>query len=102
MYWDDVENHLGDERLAQLWLADADVRASGNRAVGRASGEWPLEWFSREFASILPLQSCAVLGCGTGALERDLVRKRIASQVTAIDVAPSAVAFAEREAQKEG
>ena len=102
MYWDDVENHLGEERLAQLWLANADVRAAVNRAVSGAPGEWPLEWFRREFSSLLPLQDCAVLGCGTGALERDLVRKRIANQVTAIDVAPSAVAFAEREAQKEG
>lgn len=102
MYWDDVENHLGNERLTRFWLANADVRAAVNSAVSGAPDEWPLEWFGREFGSILPLRNCAVLGCGTGALERDLIRKRIVSQVTAIDIAPSAVAFAEREARTDG
>lgn len=101
-YWNDIDNHVGDERLSRLWLADADIRRAVNAAVAGSPDEWPLEWFAREYAGILPFERCAVIGCGTGALERDLLLKRIATHVTAIDVAPAAVQFAEEEAERSG
>lgn len=102
VYWNDVKNHVGSDRLAQLWLADETVRRSVNAAITGSPDEWPLEWFARKFAEHLPFRRCAVIGCGTGALERDLLSKRIATQVTAVDIAPSAVAFAEQEATRSG
>jgi SAM-dependent methyltransferase len=101
-YWDDVNHHVGDERMSWLWLADTDVRQAVNAAVAGSPHEWPLEWFAREYAALLPLGKCAVMGCGTGALERDLLSKRIAAHVTAVDVAPAVVAFAQREAERSG
>lgn len=102
IYWDDVNNHVGEERMSRFWLADTEVRQAVNAAVTGSPHEWPLEWFAREYAALLPFGKCAVIGCGTGALERDLLSKRIAAHVTAVDVAPSAVAFAQREAERGG
>jgi SAM-dependent methyltransferase len=102
VYWNDVGKHIGEERLEQFWLANDDVRAAVNEAVSGSPGSWPLEWFAREFASFLPTGTCAVIGCGTGALERDLLRKGIARRVVAIDIAPTAVAHARRTAESEG
>jgi SAM-dependent methyltransferase len=102
MYWDDVEKHIGQERLSQFWLANDDVRRHVNRLVTGSPEEWPFGWFARQFRSILPLDRCAVIGCGTGALERFLVKNQIAREVVAIDVASGAVGFAESEAIREG
>jgi SAM-dependent methyltransferase len=101
-YWDEVGHHLGDERMLRFWLAHPDVRAYVNEAVSGSPDVWAVEWFGREFRDLLPLDRCAVIGCGTGSLERDLVRRNIARSVTAIDVAPAAVAFAREEAEREG
>lgn len=98
MYWDDIDHHRGADRRTRLWLANPDVRQSVNAAVSGSAGEWPLDWFVREFPQLVPLGKCAVIGCGAGALERDLVSKGTAEQVVAVDAAPSVVAFAEQEA----
>lgn len=101
-YWDEVGHHLGDERMLRFWLAHPDVRAYVNAAVSGSPDVWAIEWFGREFRDLLPLDRCAVIGCGTGAVERDLVRRGLVRSVTAIDVAPAAVAFAREEAEREG
>ncbi|MCA1732149.1 MAG: class I SAM-dependent methyltransferase, partial [Acidobacteria bacterium] len=101
-YWDEVGHHLGDERMLRFWLADTDVRAYVNAAVSGSPDVWAIEWFGREFRDLLPLDRCAVIGCGTGAIERDLVRRKLVRSVTAIDLAPAAVAFAREEAEREG
>jgi SAM-dependent methyltransferase len=101
-YWNDVENHEGAERLSQFWLADPEVRRSVNASVTGSPDEWPLEWFAREFRQMLPLGRCAVIGSGTGALERDLLAKKIVLHATAVDVASGAVAFARDEAARAG
>jgi SAM-dependent methyltransferase len=101
-YWDEVAHHLGDERMLRFWLAHPDVRAYVNEAVSGSPDVWAVEWLGREFRDLLPLDRCAVIGCGTGAVERDLVRRGLARSVTAIDVAPAAVAFARAEAEREG
>jgi SAM-dependent methyltransferase len=101
-YWDEVGHHLGDERMLRFWLAHPDVRAYVNEAVSGSPDVWAIEWFGREFRDLLPLDRCAVIGCGTGAVERDLVRRGLARSVTAIDVAPAAVTFARQEAGARG
>lgn len=85
-----------------FWLARPSIRAAANRAVSGEAGVWPLEWFASAYAAHLPFRRAAVIGCGLGELERDLLRKNVAATISAIDVAPNAVAFARREAEREG
>lgn len=102
MYWDAIDHHLGSARLERFWLAHPRVRASVNRTLTGNPERWPLEWFRDAFESRLPVDHALVLGCGTGALERDLVGKKIVSRVTAVDIAPEAVRYAADRAGKEG
>jgi hypothetical protein len=46
-YWDDVNHHVGDERMSWLWLADTDVRQAVNAAVAGSPHEWPGSWAAR-------------------------------------------------------
>lgn len=101
-FWNEIEHHVGAERMSRLWLADPDVRRAVNLSVSGSETEWPLEWFARAYRKMLPFRSCAVIGCGTGALERDLVMKEIVRDVIGVDVASEAIAFARAEAERSG
>ena len=87
MYWDDLEVHDGGERIEEIWLNHPLVRAEANRRISGHPAVWPTEWFAREFATHLPLRSAAVIGCGTGAFERDLISRDVAAYVHAVDIA---------------
>lgn len=101
MYWDDVGNHEGSTRLSALWLAHPRVRAAVNEAVTGDPNVWPLEWFSELFSERMPLERGAVIGCGTGNLERDLRRKQVCTHIDAIDVGEHVVRHAMETAQRE-
>lgn len=100
-YWDDVEHHLGS-RMDYFWLADPIVRRAVNRDVSGNPDVWPVEWLAERFRAELPLERSAVIGCGTGNLERALVKLGVVREITGVDIAPNAVAYAKRTAEEEG
>jgi SAM-dependent methyltransferase len=61
-----------------------------------------LEWFQRAFSDRLPLRNALSIGCGAGALERDLVAKGICERITGIDVAGPPLEKARRDAASAG
>jgi len=100
-FWNDVEHHLGEARDG-FWMAHPDVRARINSAVSGDPACWPTQWFRHRFADRLPLGRALSIGCGTGGLERDLVRQGIVLHVTGIDLAAEPLAYARAAAEAEG
>jgi SAM-dependent methyltransferase len=79
------------------WLEHPRVRDYVNRLVGGGEPMWPLDWLQqwlggRRFDRVLSI------GCGTGALERDLVRRDIARRVDAFDGSLASLNIARAEA----
>ena len=87
------------------WLAHPLVRArvntfaSGNPNV---DGYGRLKLLLRERGVALPLGRAVSLGCGFGALERNLAAEGIIREIDAYDIAPEAVAGARRLAAEAG
>ncbi len=83
------------------WLEHPLIREAINRRVSGSSGGWPLDWFEcilngRRFARALSI------GCGTGALERDLVRRGICGRVEAFDGSIQSLLLAVDASRKNG
>lgn len=99
--WDDADRHAPSE---YFWLADPNVRARVNERITGDPSVWPIPWFrSRpEIAARLPFGRVLSVGCGTGGLERDLVRSGVASRAVGVDVAMAPLAAARRAAGAEG
>ena len=102
MYWDNLDYHEGGRCVESIWMSHPAIREEINRRISGSKGRWPLEWFAERFDSALPFESAVTIGCGTGALERDLVRKKIASRVTGLDIAPAPIERAREAAEAEG
>jgi SAM-dependent methyltransferase len=102
MYWDDVERHAGGSHMEEIWLANPAVREAVNRRITGSSHRWPLDWFQEAFADRLPFEESVTVGCGAGALERDLVSRGICRRITGIDVAGPPLEKARQEAAAAG
>ncbi len=102
MYWDNLDLHDGGSRIDEIWLNHPRIREEANRQISGDPNVWPTAWFANAFAADLPLRSAVVIGCGTGAFERDLLRKNAAVHVTAIDVVGQPLRRATELAAAEG
>lgn len=102
MYWDDIERHAGGSHMEEIWLAHPAVREAVNRRITGSPHRWPLDWFQEAFADRLPLAEAVTVGCGAGALERDLVSRGICKRITGIDVAGPPLERAREEASAAG
>lgn len=80
------------------WMEHPSIREYINGNFGNA---WPLDWFEKNFPGRRFARALSV-GCGTGALERDLVRRGICDQVVAFDASIQSLQIAEAEARAEG
>jgi SAM-dependent methyltransferase len=74
-------------------MADPAVREYINTSISGIPQAWPMDWFAhwlrgRQFASALSV------GCGTGALERDLVSREICLRVDAFDGSSQSIQIA--------
>jgi SAM-dependent methyltransferase len=87
--------------VPKTWLAEPAVRRYVNESVTGAPGVWPIEWLARR-VDAKPLPRCVSLGCGDGALERDLARKGLCERVLGLDVSRAAVERARQAAKSEG
>jgi len=83
------------------WTAHPQVRHYINRAVGGDKGTWPLDWFQQRYPGQV-FDHALSIGCGSGALERDLVRRGIVKAVKAFDASPASIQLARELAAGEG
>jgi len=98
-YWDQLDHHLDRDRF---WMIHPLVRADINRRISGDPAKWPLDWFTERFRERLPLSRVLSVGCGVGNLERDLVRRGIATHVVGIDTTTRPVEAAREAAAAEG
>lgn len=101
-YWSDLDRHAGGRQMEDIWLVHPDVRAAVNVLISGDRDRWPLDWFQETFADRLPLADALTIGCGTGALERDLIHRGICSRITGVDVAGPPLERAREEAAAAG
>jgi SAM-dependent methyltransferase len=82
-------------------MSEEHCRRAANLMVTGSGDEWPMEWFGRVYAKS-PFDIGLSLGCGDGALERDVRKKRICHEIVGIDLSEGALHIAAEEAAKEG
>lgn len=93
------------EDAGWYWLAHPTVLARSHRL---ASGDPNRDAYSRlvellrERGVTLPIAHSISIGCGFGALERDLTARGIVGEVDAYDIAPVAIVEAKRQARQLG
>jgi SAM-dependent methyltransferase len=85
----------------RTWMHEPTVRRYINECVSGSPDTWPIDWLAivlgdRRFGSAISL------GCGAGALERDLLAKAICSHLLGIDVSADALSLARSTAAKQG
>ena len=92
-------------QLGRYWLAHPMVQARVNVL---ASGRPDADAYERlgelltQRGYHLPIREAISVGCGFGALERDLTRRGLARQILGLDLADGAIAEARRLAAVEG
>ncbi len=77
-------------------MSEEVVRRYINQSVTGSPDVWPIEWLQARVAS--PLTSAVSLGCGEGALERDLISKGLCGSILGIDISTAALKLAEARA----
>ena len=83
------------------WLSAPPVRLCVNSRLDPGRPCWPLDWLTTYLAGRRFRRALSV-GCGTGALERDLVRRDLCAHVDAFDGSLASLAIARSEARREG
>jgi SAM-dependent methyltransferase len=96
-FWDGEHQ----EPRAHTWMEHPLVREAINRRIGGERPQWPMDWFG-EWTRGKTFRRGLSIGCGTGALERDLIRRRICGSIDAIDISLSAVVAARAAADDAG
>lgn len=96
-YWSHAFEHGG----VTTWMSEERCRLSINELISGSPNEWPMEWFQRVFSPD-PQSIGLSLGCGDGALERDVRKKGICRQITGIDLSARALELAADTAASEG
>jgi SAM-dependent methyltransferase len=89
------------ERRHSEWMGCIEVREYLNTLIGGSRGVWPFDWLERLLAG-RRLPRALSIGCGTGALERDLIRRGISERCDAFDGSIGSLAIAKAEAEREG
>lgn len=83
------------------WMAHPAVRRYINSSISGDPGCWPIDWLVRTFPG-LHVSSALSVGCGTGALERDLLSRGICESMVAFDGSQVSIDIACSEAQNAG
>ena len=84
------------------WMELPAVREYILRSISGADYRlWPTDWLLRWLNGRV-FDRALSIGCGTGALERDLIRKNIARTVDAFDGSTNSLRIARAEAAREG
>lgn len=85
------------------WTHLPAIRAAINHKVSGDASVSPLAWFFQTIAAerVLPLNRVLVLGCGGGALEREIAQAGWAREIVAIDLSAKVLEVAQAQAQTE-
>jgi SAM-dependent methyltransferase len=87
----------GGERT---WLHEPPVRRYVNQSVTGSEDRWPMDWFAERCATAF--RRGLSLGCGEGALERDVVGRGICAEILGIDLLEEALERARDLAREAG
>jgi SAM-dependent methyltransferase len=82
-------------------MHEAEVRRYVNASVSGSPNCWPTDWL-RSLLEDRHLSTAVSLGCGEGALERDLLFKGICSSILGIDISAGALELARSRAAARG
>jgi len=80
------------------WMENPEVRTYINGSLG---GRWPLGWLQHEYPGIRFRRALSI-GCGSGALERDLILRGLCDRVDAFDGSIVSIFAARASAKSEG
>ena len=83
------------------WLHEWWLREYANTLIGGDMPLWPMDWFQRWLGG-RTFGRALTIGCGTGALERDLVRRNLVQRIDAFDGSITSLAIASTQARFEG
>ncbi len=83
------------------WLHEWWLREYANTLIGGDMPLWPMDWFQRWLGG-RTFERALTIGCGTGALERDLVRRNLVQRIDAFDGSMTSLAIASVQARYEG
>lgn len=89
------------EQQHVAWMDVQPVRLYINRTIGHGELLWPLELLER-FLNGRTFERGLSIGCGSGALERQLVKRGLCRRVDAFDGSVVSLHTARKEAQREG
>lgn len=79
------------------WMAHPLVREYINESISEPERGWPFDWFQRTYPGRL-FDNGLSIGCGTGALERDAIKRGICERIEGIDGSEVSLEIARREA----
>ena len=88
------------EGSLRTWMHEEVVREYINESVTGSPGVWPIEWLQARVPS--SFRAAVSLGCGEGALERDLLSKGMCASILGIDLSTEALRLAEAKAREQG
>lgn len=100
-----VAGRFWDREVAEhshvSWMADPNVREYINTAIGGSEPLWPLDWLTRQLGGRRFKRGLSI-GCGDGAMERDLIRRGLCQSVDAFDASLHSLHLARTAANEEG
>jgi SAM-dependent methyltransferase len=83
------------------WMGHQTVRDYINESISGSPHVWPISWFL-QFIGERRFGRALSIGCGTGPLERDLIRRGICQQIDAFDGSLGSIDVARKLADEEG
>lgn len=88
------------EGSLRTWMHEEVVREYINESVTGSPNVWPIEWLKSRVRS--PFEAAVSIGCGEGALERDLLSKGMCRSILGVDLSTEALRLAEAKAREQG
>ena len=89
------------ERHHNEWMALPAVREHINELIGGEQPMWPIDWFESWLRGRTFRRALSV-GCGSGALERDLLKRGLCDSIDAFDGSLMSLRLARETAQRAG
>ncbi len=101
----DIEKFWDREVVApshRSWMADPIIRDYINQSISDSDEPlWPMDWFARWLCG-RRFRRALSIGCGSGALERDLVSRNLVDSIDAFDGSTNSLRVARETAEQEG
>jgi SAM-dependent methyltransferase len=83
------------------WMEVPEVRAYINESISGLADAWPMDWFEQWLGG-RRFERALSVGCGTGPLERDLIRRGLCAHIDAFDGSPQSIEIAKNLAAAAG